>query len=173
MTRPNPGYSEAGFPLRKLGCHTEVTMHTKNWPNHKRVKTVDQLFWDKVLITPGCWVWQGFITKKGYGFGYFDGRSGAAHRYSWELHNKNRACVNPSHLALLAHPEHIALDLTKTVCKRGHPLNPETTWVDKSGNRYCRECDKLRGKAKYIRYRDKILARQREYYKRKKGGKSS
>lgn len=31
MTRPNPGYSEAGFPLGKLGCHTEVTMPTANW----------------------------------------------------------------------------------------------------------------------------------------------
>ncbi len=31
MTRPNPGYSEAGFPLGKTGCHTEVTMPTKDW----------------------------------------------------------------------------------------------------------------------------------------------
>jgi hypothetical protein len=84
-------------------------------------------FWAKVEKTPGCWLWIGQLTRKGYGSIWESsrregGRIVAAHRVSWEIHfgpipdglfvchdcDKNyprgdktyRRCVNPTHLFL-------------------------------------------------------------------------
>jgi hypothetical protein len=70
-----------------------------------------KLFWAKVDETDSCWNWTAAKTN-GYGiFGRDGHRTGAAHRYAYELivgpipdgmdldHIcRNRACVNPTHL---------------------------------------------------------------------------
>jgi hypothetical protein len=77
-------------------------------------KLLKDRFWSKVLKTDTCWLWQGFITKKGYGyFGVGNGKNDHAHRVSYrltygEFDNKlqvlhkcdNPPCVRPDHLFL-------------------------------------------------------------------------
>lgn len=68
-------------------------------------------FWDRVTKTDACWLWEGKKTTLGYGQLKRNGKTIAAHRYSWELvvgpiperayidHRcHNPSCVNPEHL---------------------------------------------------------------------------
>lgn len=68
-------------------------------------------FWEKVDITPGCWLWTGRRNRKGYGTFTVKKRSWLAHRFSYTLHGGDiptgklldhtchtEACVNPDHL---------------------------------------------------------------------------
>jgi hypothetical protein len=87
-----------------------------------------------------------------------------AHRASYELHVGPiaaglvvhhrcgvRHCVNPAHLEatrqrenLLATPEtQAARNTAKVVCIRGH----RAFVADKSGHRYCKECNRLKQRA--------------------------
>lgn len=71
-------------------------------------------FWDKVLKTETCWLWQAAKTDNGYGvFRLNTGKNVVAHRASWEMehgsipdglhvchHCDVRNCVRPDHLFL-------------------------------------------------------------------------
>ena len=75
-------------------------------------ETVEGKFWAKVRRTVGCWTWQGYVRRRdGYAGFKWNGKTGAAYRFSYELHNgpipdglqidhlcRNRACVRPDHL---------------------------------------------------------------------------
>jgi len=70
-----------------------------------------------------CWLWKGNLSK-GYARFYLPEKQQEvyAHRWSWELANgpipsgfelhhkcKNKACVNPQHLELISHRDHMRL----------------------------------------------------------------
>lgn len=75
-------------------------------------------FWQKVEKGPGCWNWKAAKKENGYGSVLHNGKTGYAHRVSWEMANGpipaemlidhrcfNHACVNPDHLRLVTQKE--------------------------------------------------------------------
>ncbi len=122
------------------------------------IKTTEERFWEKVKYPrSGCWAWQGFCAKDGYGRVRFGGVSFLAHRvsYAWyhgdlppELDHmcRNRRCVNPGHLESVTHKENCrrgeggSNNAKKTHCLQGHEYTEENTYRFPQGNRYCRQC---------------------------------
>ena len=50
-----------------------------------RHKSFIERFWEKVLYTETCWLWQGKKSKAGYGLVYCNGHYRMAHRVSFEI----------------------------------------------------------------------------------------
>ena len=130
----------------------------------------------------GCWEWNGARNSNGYGnLGLGGGRTGAAHRVSYEVHHgpipdgmfvrhkcDNPPCINPDHL-LIGTPRQNSGDMVKRrrtrsyasgrfgdMCANGlHQINSQDDLVQGSRNsQMCREC-----------YRETIarnIARRRE-----------
>lgn len=80
--------------------------------------TTQERFWDKVLKTDACWLWQAGRTTKGYGVFFLNGGMQGAHRVAWvitfgdipdrmEVDHECHviSCVNPDHLRLATHAE--------------------------------------------------------------------
>jgi hypothetical protein len=124
-----------------------------------------------VVDASGCWLWQGFIDKAGYGRLRLGGRTlpvGYAHRISHELFKgpipeglhidhlcRVRICVNPDHLEAVTNLENVRRGASLTMaiqrtgrCTRGHDLIADG-YFDANGKRYaCRECTRLRNQAR-------------------------
>ena len=91
------------------------------------MKPIEQRFWEKVLKTEGCWLWQGATNLQGYGKlsrGRVSEGTLAAHRLSYEiafgaippgqyvLHKCDTPlCVRPDHLFLGSQTDNL-LDMT-------------------------------------------------------------
>ena len=119
-------------------------------------------FWSKVDATGDCWEWIG-ARRKADGYGAFhvagEGQTDVAHRVVWKLlvgpipygltidHLcRNRACVNPDHLQVVAHRVNIlrgygpsGIAFRSEACPNGHPYRAETTGL-RNGSRSCLIC---------------------------------
>jgi hypothetical protein len=114
-------------------------------------------------LDTGCWVWRRGKTKAGYGQMYVDGKTVYAHRVYYEGYVadippglvidhlcRNRACCNPDHLEPVSFAENMRRT-RRPSCKRGHLLGDENVYVAPDGERQCRECNRIRARARVQR----------------------
>jgi len=110
-----------------------------------------------------CWLWLNGYNSAGYGVVWDGKKQQLAHRISYVqcigslnknlyvLHRcDNRRCINPAHLFVGSHKQNMEdmqnksrhFNSTKDVCKHGHLLNEENTYVLPDGHRQCKQCKK-------------------------------
>lgn len=115
-------------------------------------------FWSKVdraADPAACWLWQQSCGSHGYGQTWDGITVRLAHRAAFELTFgripdgltvdhvcRVRTCCNPAHLRLLTNSANGRLNgnAVAAECKRGHPFDPENTYVQPNGHRRCRQC---------------------------------
>jgi hypothetical protein len=128
-------------------------------------------FYSRISAAGDCWLWTGFCRPDGYGkFAHPGGQY--AHRFAQEFFNGpipkgmtvdhflypggciGPSCVNPAHLRLASNRENIlrsdgisAHAAAKTHCPKGHPYAGANLYINGSGDRLCRACNRLRQRA--------------------------
>jgi hypothetical protein len=150
-------------------------------------KSLEQRIRESSVIDPitGCWNWTKELSKpQGYARMVIGSRADQTrrdtygHRVSYEVFRRkipdgmvidhvcrNRACVNPEHLRLVALGQNTlenslstsAINAQKTYCIRNHPLFGDNLYISPEGGRQCRTCTRMRSEI-YRRERG-ILAR--------------
>lgn len=110
----------------------------------------------------GCWLYQMYLTPRGYGRINVDKKCHFAHRYFYQTlvgeipkglvidHIcRVRRCVNPQHLRVVTLFDNImcgvgfgAKNARKKRCLRGHKFR-DVTWAAKKKKRYCIACDRV------------------------------
>lgn len=118
-------FKRNGLPVicRCLTCQQMFTISPKNTSRgrgkycsqqcYQSRRSLSDRFWSFVLKTDECWLWQGKITRRGYGKAWLGTREVLAHRLAYELtyglilpgllcchHCDIPACVRPDHLFL-------------------------------------------------------------------------
>jgi hypothetical protein len=124
-------------------------------------------------LDTGCWVWQRAKTTAGYGTLTVEGRTAYAHRVFYEGYVadiprgsvidhlcRNPACCNPDHLEPVTFAENMRR-ARRTVCKRGHSLSEENVYVAPDGERQCRECNRIRERARLRKRIEKFRTERR------------
>ena len=112
-----------------------------------------------------CWVWQGPVSRDGYGIISYNSKPNLTHRVSYIVNKgpipegleldhlcRNRRCCNPDHLDPVSHKENVRRGKTgevnshrqrsKTECKHGHPFDAKNTYYRSRGSRGCRTCNR-------------------------------
>jgi hypothetical protein len=123
-------------------------------------------------LETGCWVWQRAKTPAGYGTLTLDGKTAYAHRVFYEAYVadipqghvldhlcRNPSCCNPDHLQPVTHAENMRRTRRPT-CKRGHPLTGDNLYLAPDGERQCRECSRINGRARVRRWADEYKAQR-------------
>lgn len=147
--------------LCHCGCNHVVTPGKAFVRGHNSYRPVEERFWAKVDVTPGCWYWNGATANAGYGSFRFKGRNMGAHRAAYELFIgaipkgleldhlcREPACVNPAHLEPVTHlvnmlrgDNPIANHARQTHCRNGHEFSPANTMWSSAKGRRCRTCN--------------------------------
>ena len=105
---------------RVCSMHRE-RIRTHGTPDLPARPDATERFWAKVDRSGDCWLWTGGTNVWGYGVHKVDGRSVAAHRFSWTLEKgpvpqglvvchtcDTPACVRPDHLFVGTQRDNIA-----------------------------------------------------------------
>lgn len=125
-------------------------------------------FLDNIAIKDnGCWEWQGYLSRDGYGYFSIGIHNTRVHRWSYEYYNqtvipfdkqidhlcRNRKCANPNHLEMVTCKENtrrgtgIFRNSSKTHCPYGHPYDNENTYhYNSKKGRDCKECHRIKNK---------------------------
>jgi hypothetical protein len=125
----------------------------------------ERLLARRVVTPSGCWEFAGSRHPFGYGQIKVGRLPRLAHRLMWEevngplsagvqvLHRcDNPPCFNPDHLFAGSRDDNMADmvekgrhgNLRKTACPKGHPYDADNTYVNPTGGRRCRECQRQR-----------------------------
>lgn len=145
--------------------------------------TLAERVWAKIERKPdGCWHWTGSRLSNGYGvlgpeyahravYELLVGPISDGQELDHLCHNADlacpggweclhRRCVNPSHLEPVSPTENrqrgqsvAAVNLRKTHCPLGHPLDGANLYVRPSGWRECRTCRHARRRSHYELHR--------------------
>jgi hypothetical protein len=129
-------------------------------------------FMAKIHVQPdGCWTWQAYTRKDGYGVYGVGSTTVYAHRFAYEsivgpippgmtLDHlcRVRCCVNPEHLEVVGRGENVrrgdagiargAQLRARTHCPKGHPYDGDNLGIRPDGSRRCRACGRDRWHAR-------------------------
>jgi hypothetical protein len=131
----------------------------------KRSVPILERFLQKISFEDDCWIWTAFLDSDGYGriqtACWGNKIPWRAHRVSYFLFRgpipkkmvidhicRKRNCVNPWHLRIVTVKENslvnsksvAAVNSKKTFCKSGHKFSAANTYLEKKGERKCKEC---------------------------------
>ncbi len=129
---------------------------------------VESRFWHKVKIGDGCWEWNAYRIKAGYGRFWNGETTKSAHRCAYEYAVgpipeglqvdhicRNRSCVRPSHLEAVTLSEN-QRRTRKITCDKGHWFIGYNVMFlkrrDGSAYRICRKCHNRHNRRKSDSY---------------------
>ena len=126
--------------------------------------SIKDRFFQKVNKTDSCWLWTGALSSRGYGSFGVNGKTTAAHRYSYQIHTgqipkgfvichtcDTPSCVNPDHLWAGPQSENMkdmfnknrqgTSNRRKDACKKGHSFEEfePLVYIKRQGRQFGKE----------------------------------